>query len=348
MVRLKDIAVRAGVSVMTVSKALRDEPDVSEETKARLKLLAQQMGYVPDSTAQGLRTRTTRLFGLLIPSLANPIFSRIILAVQERAFELGYDVLLAYTMNLPEREEACIRRMLSRRADGLFISPVYRIGDQAPIYQELLARKVPTVLLGHTAPFCQHFSNVESDDLLGGYALTRHLLKLGHKRIAFLTGPAGTPWTQERFEGYRRALRESGMDVDDKLVFQAGRTMEEGAKAALQLIAEGCDATAIQAINDLVAAGCAEVLLKQKLKIPEDISITGFGNTMLSEYFLVPLTTVSQPKYRLGLAAVEAMVRLLKGERAESKRLPTELITRASSGTAPATSALKRLKTLDT
>jgi LacI family transcriptional regulator len=238
--------------------------------------------------------------------------------------------------------------MLSRRADGLFISPVYRIGDQAPIYQELLARKVPTVLLGHTAPFCQHFSNVESDDLLGGYALTRHLLKLGHKRIAFLTGPAGTPWTQERFEGYRRALRESGMDVDDKLVFQAGRTMEEGAKAALQLIAEGCDATAIQAINDLVAAGCAEVLLKQKLKIPEDISITGFGNTMLSEYFLVPLTTVSQPKYRLGLAAVEAMVRLLKGERAESKRLPTELITRASSGTAPATSALKRLKTLDT
>jgi DNA-binding LacI/PurR family transcriptional regulator len=138
------------------------------------------------------------------------------------------------------------------------------------------------------------------------------------------------------------------MDVDDKLVFQAGRTMEEGAKAALQLIAEGCDATAIQAINDLVAAGCAEVLLKQKLKIPEDISITGFGNTMLSEYFLVPLTTVSQPKYRLGLAAVEAMVRLLKGERAESKRLPTELITRASSGTAPATSALKRLTTLDT
>jgi LacI family transcriptional regulator len=348
MVRLKDIAVRAGVSVMTVSKALRDEPDVSDETKARLKLLAQQMGYVPDSTAQGLRTRTTRLFGLLIPSLANPIFSRIILAVQERAFELGYDVLLAYTMNLPEREEACIRRMLSRRVDGLFISPVYRIGDNAPIYQELLARKIPTVLLGHTAPFCPNFNNVEADDLLGGYALTRHLLKLGHKRIAFLTGPAGTPWTQERFEGYRRALRESGMDVDDKLVFQAGRTMEDGAKAALQLIAEGCDATAIQAINDLVAAGCAEVLLKQRVKIPEDISVTGFGNTMLSEYFLVPLTTVSQPKHRLGLAAVDAMVRLLKGERPESKRLPAELITRASSGIPPATSALKRLKTLDT
>src|ERR1041385_5528989 len=143
MVRLKDIAERDGVSIMTVAKALLDEPDVSAATKIRIKAIAQQMGYVPDSTAQGLRNRTTKLFGLVIPSLANPIFSRIILAVQERAFELGYDVLLAYTLNMPEREEACIRRFLSRRVDGLIISPVYRIGNEAPIYQELVARGIP-------------------------------------------------------------------------------------------------------------------------------------------------------------------------------------------------------------
>src|SRR5215472_16222439 len=314
MVRLKDIAERAGVSVMTVSKALRDEPDVSAGTKTRIKLLAQQMGYVPDSTAQGLRTRTTKLFGLVIPSLANPIFSRIILAVQERAYELGYDVLLAYTLNIPEREEACIRRFLSRRVDGLIISPVYRIGTEAPIYQELHARQIPTILLGHTAPFCSQFANVEADDLQAGYAVTQHFLKLGHKRIAFLSGPAATPWTQERFEGYRRALREAGMDVDDKLVFHAGRTMEDGTKTAMQMINEGSEATAIQAINDLVAAGCAEALLRQKLAIPGDISIAGFGNTLLSEYFLVPLTTVNQPKHRLGLAAMDSMAQLLKGQ----------------------------------
>src|SRR3974390_325062 len=131
MIRLKDIAERVGVSIMTVSKALRDEPDVSAATKTRIKLLAQQMGYLPDSTAQGLRNRTTKLFGLIIPSLANPIFARIILAVQERAYELGYDVLLAYTLNIPEREEACIRRFLSRRVDGLLISPVYRLAAEA-------------------------------------------------------------------------------------------------------------------------------------------------------------------------------------------------------------------------
>jgi len=348
MIRLKDIAAKAGVSTMTISKALRDEPDVSAATKARVKLLAQQMGYVPDSSAQGLRTRTSKLFGLILPSLANPIFSRIILAMQERAYELGYDVLLAYTMNLPEREETCVRRFLSRRVDGLFISPVYRLGSEARIYRELLDRQTPTVVLGHLAPFCSQFVNVETDDLLGGYSLTQHLLQLGHKRIAFLAGPPGTPWTQERFEGYRRALREAGMDVDEKLVFHAGRTMEDGTKVATQMINEGSDATAIQAVNDLVAAGFAEVILHQNVKIPQDMSITGFGNTMLSEYFRVPITTMSQPKHRLGVAAMDAMVQLLKGQRAESRRLPAELIVRASTGIPPATPAFRRLKAQNT
>src|SRR5580698_1746982 len=129
MVRLKDIARQAGVSVMTVSKALRDEPDVSSATKTRLRALAQQMGYVPDSSAQGLRTKTTKMFGLVIPSITDPIFGRITFAVEERAHELGYDILLAHTLNQSEREEQCIRHLLSRRVDGIFISPVYRFAE---------------------------------------------------------------------------------------------------------------------------------------------------------------------------------------------------------------------------
>jgi LacI family transcriptional regulator len=342
MTRLKDIAQRAGLSIMTVSKALRDEPDVSATTKTRIKLLAQQMGYVPDSTAQGLRTRRTKLFGLVISTMTNPIYSRIVLAIEGRAYELGYDVLLAHTLDIPEREEACLRRLLSRRVDGLFISPVYRMAGEAPIYQELLARSIPTVLLGHTAPFCSQFVNVEADDLLASYAVTQHLLKLGHKRIAFLAGPLVTPWTQERFEGYRRALREAGLEVDDRLVFQAGRTIEDGAKAALQMMNESSDATAVQAVNDVVAVGCAETLLGHGFRIPEDISVAGFGNILLGEHFRVPLTTTHQPKFRLGAAAVEAMQELLSGRRPEPRRLPAELVVRASTGTAPATHRLRQ------
>jgi DNA-binding LacI/PurR family transcriptional regulator len=343
MVRLKDIAEKAAVSIMTVSKALRDEHDVSAATKARIKLLARQMGYVPDSSAQGLRNRTTRLFGAAVASVTHPVYARVVLALQEQANEMGYDLLIANTLNLPEREEAGVHRFLSRRVDGIFLCPVYRLANEAPLYQELLAQKIPTVLLGHTAPFCSQFSNVETDDIAAAESVTKHLLSLGHRHIAFLGGPQNTPWHQSRFEGYRRALRAAGLEVEDKLVFQAGLSFEDGAKAAAQMLAESTPATAIQAINDSVAIGCAEALLNQGLSIPRDISVAGFGNTLVAEHFRVPLTTTRQPKYRLGQAAMEAMRHLLQGQRPETKPLQAELIVRASTGKPSATS-LKHAK----
>jgi DNA-binding LacI/PurR family transcriptional regulator len=330
MVRLKDIAQLTGVSVMTVSKALRDEPDVSAETKAKIKALAQQLGYVPDSSAQGLRTKTSKLFGLVIPASTNPIYARMVYAIEERAHELGYDVLFAQTLNKPEREEACLRRLLSRRVDGLFLTPVYRFEAEARIYQEIVARKIPAVLLGPPAPFCKNFISIEIEEAAASFNVTRHLLGLGHKKIAYFTGPPAAPWAHERFEGYRRAHREAGLEVDDKLVFAAGSTLEDGTKAALQLLDEGCHPTAVQAVSDLVAIGCAQALLQQGLKIPTDISVAGFGNILAAEFYRVPLTTVSQPKFRFGIAAVETMMNLIRGEKAASRRLPAELVLRQS------------------
>src|SRR5665213_2060308 len=291
MVRLKDIARHAGVSIMTVSKALRGVPDVSAATKARIKLLAHQMGYVPDSSAQGLRNKTTKLFGLVIPSITNPVYARTIYAIEERAHELGYDVLLAHSHNLPDREESCLRRLLSRRVDGLFIAPVYRFEAEARIYHEITVRQTPTVLLGPPATFCKSFPSIQIEEALASYTATQHLLKLGHKRIAYFTGPPAAPWAHERFEGYRRALREAALDVDDRLVLLAGSTIEDGAKATLQMLNESCHATAVQAVNDLVAIGCANTLFAQGLKIPEDVSVIGFGNVLTAEFFRVPLTT---------------------------------------------------------
>jgi LacI family transcriptional regulator len=333
MVRLKDIAQIVGVSVMTVSKALRDEPDVSATTKAKIKKLAADMGYVPDSSAQGLRTKTTKLFGLVIPTTTNPIYARIVFAIEERAFELGYDLLICHTYNKPEREDLVLRRLLSRRVDGLFITPVYRFEAEARIYQEITARKIPTVLLGSPAPFCKNFPAIEIEELVASYNATKYLTSLGHKKIAYLTGPSAAPWAHERFEGYRRALREANIEVDDKLVFQAGSTIEDGTKAALQLLNENCQPSAIMAVNDLIAIGCAEVLLQQGIKIPEDISLVGFGNILAAEFYRVPLTTISQPKHRLGSAAIETMMKLIKGEPFQLKRLAAEFVERKS--TAP-------------
>jgi LacI family transcriptional regulator len=335
MVRLKDIAKYARVSVMTVSKVMRDEPDISVATKARIRLLAQQMGYVPDSTAQSLRSRTSRFLGVIIPSITDPIFARILLAIEERAHELGYEIILAHTLGQEERESVCIQRLLSRRVDGLFISPVYRLRPDAPLYQALQARGVPVVILGHGAPFCRSFVNVETDDIQASYTATRHLLDLGHKRIAFFCGPQAAPWSQERLEGYRRALREAGLEAEDRFVFQAGTTIEDGAKAALQFVNESANATAIQAVNDLVAIGCTNTFLDQGIKIPGQLSVIGFGNILTSEHFRVPLSTVRQPKFRLGVAAMDTMTRLLRGERPQNKRLPAEIIVRQSTAAPP-------------
>src|SRR5437867_1938474 len=335
MVRLKDIAERAAVSVMTVSKVLRDAPDVSAATKDRIRALARQMGYVPDSLAQGLRTRTTKLFGLVVSAMTNPIFARVVMAIEERAHELGYELILSHTLNMTEREDTAIRRLISRRVDGLFVSPVYRLGPEAPVYQELQRCGIPTIVLGHSAPFCSQFVNVQTDDLQAGYSAAQHLLELGHKRIAFFAGPQVSPWAQERLDGFRRALREANIELDDKLVFNAGSTIEEGEKAALQMLSEQPDATAVQAVNDLVAIGAATIFLNQGIRISADLSLVGFGNVLTSEHFRVPLTTIRQPKFRLGAAAMDLMLRLLRGEAPSSTRLSAEIVIRQSSGPPP-------------
>jgi DNA-binding LacI/PurR family transcriptional regulator len=337
MVRLKDIAVRAGVSVMTVSKVLRDAPDISAATKMRVKMLAEEMGYVPDTLAQGLRTRTTRTIGLVISAVTNPIFSRAILAIEQQAHDLGYELILAHSLNEPAREENVIRRLLSRRVDGLIISPVYRFAPTAQIYNDLIESKTPVVVLGHRPQFCAALPGVETEDILGSYAATKHLLDLGHRRIAYFAGPTVAVWAQERLVGYRRALRDAGIEPDEKLTFAAGSSIEEGETAGLQMLNEGQKVTAIQASNDMSAIGVASMLIKQGVRIPEQISIVGFGNILLCEYFKVPLTTVRQPKFRLGQAAMEMMRQFLKKETAQSsKRLPCDLLVRASTASAAA------------
>jgi DNA-binding LacI/PurR family transcriptional regulator len=342
MIRLKDIALRAGVSVMTASKALRDAHDVAATTKARVKMVAQQLGYVPDFSAQSLRTRSTKLLGVVIPTIGDPAFTRVVLAIGDRAQELGYEIILAQTMNTEEREASSIQKLLSRRVDGLFIAPVYRHKIESPIFQSLPSRNIPVVILGPHAPFTRAFPNVETEDMLASYAITRHLLDLGHRRIAFFGGPNFAPWCSERLEGYRRALRSANIDVDDRMIFEAGFTIEDGAKAALQYINETAPenrATAVQAVNDMVAIGAANTFLSQKLEIPGDISVAGFGNTLTSEHFRVPLTTARQPKHRLGIAAMDIMQKLLRHERAESKRIRAELAIRQSTARPKSTNA---------
>lgn len=334
MVRLKDIAQRANVSIMTVSKVLRDAPDISAGTKARIRALAQEMGYVPHAMAAGLRTRATRLLGVVIPGVVDPVYARLIMALEDRAYEQGFDLFLAHTLGRHEREEFVIRRQLARRIEGLFVIPVPRLGEQPPIYNELERLGTPVVVLGAAPEFCKRFTSVAVDEISASREMTQHLLGLGHRRIAFLGGPSTSPSAQLRFEGYRRALRDAGIEIDDRLVFHAGSTIEDGFQSALELIRESLGATALQAVNDLVAIGALNALDSQGIRVPDDVSVAGFGNVLSAENARVPLTTVREPKFRLGLAAMEVMAKLMRKEPVESRLLRAELILRRSTSQA--------------
>ncbi|MCC6231268.1 MAG: LacI family DNA-binding transcriptional regulator [Verrucomicrobiales bacterium] len=334
MVRLKDIAERAHVSIMTVSKVLRDAPDISAATKAKVRALASEMGYVPHAMAAGLRTRATRLLGLIIPGVVNPVYARLIMALEDRAYELGFDLFLAHTLEKPEREEFVIRRLLARRVEGLFVIPIPRLGDQPAIYSELSRLKLPLVVLGPAPEFCAGFPRVAADEISASREITQHLLDLGHRRIAFLSGRSVCPSALARLEGYRRALRDAGMEVDDRLILQAGSGIEDGFQSGLEIIRESLGVTAIQAVNDLVAIGAMNALLSQHIRVPEDVSVAGFGNILTAEHGRVPLTTAREPKFRLGVAAMEVMQNLLRGKPPENRTLRAELVIRAS--TAPA------------
>lgn len=332
MVRLKDIAERAGVSVMTVSKVLRNEPDISSATKQKVQQLADEMGYVPDALARGLRTRSTKLIGLVVPALTDPVIGPAVMAIEERAQEQGLEVILTNSLNLPDREEACLKRLVARRVDGLLVAPADRLSPQVKIYRDLRRRGSPTVIVGAQGPFCRWFANVATNDFDAGYEAARHLIDLGHRRIAFFTGPSGAPWAQARLAGYRRALRDSGIESEDRWLYPGGTTLEDGRNAALRLLNEqqSDGITAIQTVNDFVALGTAKTLMQNGCRIPEDLSVVGFGNILASEHFSVPLTTIHHPKSELGYAAMEVLIGLLGGSSPDNKIVPGHLVERAS------------------
>jgi len=332
MVTLKQIAQEAGVSIMTVSKVMRDYPDIAPKTKERIRSIANHLGYVPDAAARSLRTRSTRTIGVVLPNISQTYFPRVFVGIEQVAKARGYKLLLSHSNDDPHQEAAEVRELLSRKVDGLIIVPANRLDASYDMFTMLESRNVPTVIVDRQPQPLANFLRVVPDDRQGGYLATKHLIDLGHRDIALLAGPSGSPSTQERTEGYRRALQESGIAFRDDLVFSAGSEISDGQKAASELVNERTRCTAIFAHNDLVAIGAAEFFLQQKWRVPEDVSIIGYGDLHGAALYRVPLTTVRQPQSGLGQLAVQVLFERMAGRPAESRRMPVEVIVRSSTG----------------
>jgi LacI family transcriptional regulator len=319
-----DVAREAECSINTVSRALNSMPGVSRETRDRVVAAAERLGYIPNRLARSLHRRTSRMLGLIVTDCTDPFYARLIRAVEDTAAEEGYGVILCNSAEADEREARAIKLMLESRVDGLLITPV----QGASSHIELL-KSIPFVLLGRR--FAQlETSYVSTDNEVGAYQATAHLLSLGHRRVAHVTGRPEISSVAERTEGFSRALKELGLE--GQVIFGLDRDLQGGQLAAQQLLTAANPPTAVFVYNDLMALGILHTARDLGVKIPEELSVVGFDNIELAAYFDVPLTTVAQPIAEIGCQGTTALLKLLDGSGPAGiqRLLPPQLIVRAS------------------
>lgn len=323
---LRTIADRAGVHPSTASRVLRSMPvRVTEATAARIRAVAEELAYEPDIQAQGLRTRRTSAIGIVIPRLTDMVLSLMVEGASERARKCGYQAITMSTRDRDEEQDSLVELLLDRRVDGLILATVH-LDD--PLPDELARRGVPFVLLNRRS---KDHPSVSSDDELGGYLATRHLLDQGHTRIGIVAGPRAVSTAALRLAGFRRAHAEAGLDVDDALVVHSLFDLDSGESATNRLLDLPDPPTAIFAVNDFAAIGAMAVLRDRQLRVPDDVALVGYNGVLIASRLPVSLSTIAIPLEQMGRLAVDALLEQFEGRASESVILTPTLQAGASS-----------------
>jgi DNA-binding LacI/PurR family transcriptional regulator len=324
---IKDIARAANVSHATVSRALRNSPLVSPETTEKIQRIARESDYRASAVARSLVTKRTFTVGVVVTSIADPFVAEVVSGIEETANDHGYSVFLANSNADPEREMKVVYSFEERRVDGVVVTSS-RVG--ALYVPKLAQMEVPIVLLNnqHASEFAHSVMIANID---ASRAATRHLLQLGHERIAYIGDQYGVQSETERLTGYRNALEEAGIPIREELAVQGNGKPEGGISAMAALLAQPDRPTAVFCYNDMTAIGAIRSIKSHGLKVPEDISVVGFDDLLLSQYTDPPLTTIHQPMRRMGNLAMETLLELLSGSTsAYNIKVPGELVVRQS------------------
>lgn len=312
-VTLKEIAERLNISITTVSKALKNYPDVSPKTKAEVKELAKTLNYKPNTFAVNLRTKESKTIGLIIPVIVHHFFSNVIKGIISQAEKKGYLVIILQSNESYELEKKQIDLLMSQRVDGILISLANGTANFNHI-TDVIAQEKPLVMFDKIAKIVQ-CSKVIIDDRKAAYMATQHLIDTGCKRIAHFRGALLPQNSIDRFLGYKKALLDNNLPYDPSLVYicECGdMSFEEGKKNAQQLFNDHKDVDGIFINTDLVAIGAMTEFNKLGVKIPEDISIVGFSNWFMSSVISPTLTTIDQPGYDMGKAAFKQLYKEIK------------------------------------
>jgi LacI family transcriptional regulator len=330
MITIADVAKRAGVSKMTVSRVINNSGYISQETRARVEQAIEELGYIPNALARSLRFKRTRTIALIVTDITNPFFTTVARGVEDMANDQGFSVIFCNTDEAPEEEARYVNVLLQKQVDGLLLVPT---GGADETIEFLTDHTVPFVLLDRRVPGMD-VDLVRCDSEQGAHDIVQHLLDLGHQRIAALGGSANITSSLDRVDGYRRAMSEAGLQRESHRAYFTSFTVEGGYQAAQQALAEHPLPTAFFATNNFIAIGAMRLLKERDLSVPGDLSVVSFDDLPAAIVLDPFLTVIEQHAYEMGRRATQLLLDRLYGKGPEEPQeilIPTELIIRRSS-----------------
>ena len=329
MATVLDVAKRAGVSPMTVSRVVNGSGPVSPKLRARVEKALKETGYVPNSVARNLRTKRTDTIGLVMPDITNPFFTHVMRGVEVTARDAGLLLLLANTDQRPDEETRVVSMLLQRQVDGMLAIPAGTCADTVRLCREA---DVPLVIVDRRPEAPGSIDVVRADAEGGAYELGKLLAGLGHERVAVVTGPEYVPTAVDRAAGFSKALQEEGLPAPT--IIHGDFSLEGGHDMTLELMQQQPRPTAIFAANNFLAIGTQHALEEMGLRVPEDVAVVGLDDLPTEMVTFPFLTVAAQPAEEIGRRAVELLLRRIKEPGAEPEEilLPTELTVRRSSG----------------
>jgi DNA-binding LacI/PurR family transcriptional regulator len=323
-VTIYDIAREAGVSATTVSKVMNNTGKISDKTRKKILQIMDDLDYQPSVLASAMKGKSTYTIALLIPDIDNPIYAEYVKHIEECGQEMGYNIVMCSTERDPQREARHIALLRQKQVDGFIIAARF---SNEELLKKLIMDQTPIALFAHER---SEFSidSVTVDDFLGGYQATEYLLSLGHKRIGVVAEDSTS--SKERIRGYRQAVANQGIEIDESLILIGDATIEGAAIQAGKLLDREQRPTAIFGYNDLSAIGVMQAARERGIDIPSELSIIGFDNTYLCKIVVPKLSSVSMPVHELGKKVMDLLIQKIEGvENAKQHvRLLPELVIR--------------------
>lgn len=325
------VADRAKVSIATVSRIINNIPTVDPKLVLRVSRAIEELGYSPNRQARTLVSGRSCILGLIISEITNPFFPELIQGFEEAAVQSGYEILIGSTNYDLPRMELCIQRMLDRKVDGV---AVMTFGIEAPLLDRLAERNVPLVFVD-VSPKGPLFSSIEVDYLHGIREAVQHLAVLGHRRIAFISGPLSLHSARARQDAFVRSLAEVGLESRPGWMPEGNHTLDGGLAAMKQILSTRSLPTAVMTSNDMTAIGVLHALYGAGFRVPDDFSVIGFDDIDFARFTLPPLASVQMSRKELASCAVRALrnhLELPASPRTNSYQVQTKLTVRQSTG----------------